>query len=154
MHPQSLEISDPELARWLVHLDTLKWTPVVYRNRLGAWKGREEYGGLSEEEWNKVREVIASGNVMLTLHDYQGSRLYVSLWSYPVSKFEEIAVRLLTIGNKHLEHLRISSGLYPHAEYEGLWGIVYPFTHSKENIAAVQAYLPDHQIMDLSQYEY
>jgi len=143
---------DPELARWLAHLDTLIWRPVVYNDRLGRHPDREEDGVLSEVKWSKVKEVISSGNVILTLGDLWGFVLYVSLWSYPASSCKKKPSLLLTITDKHLEG--ISSGLNAPTEKEGLWGIVKPFTHSRANKAAVKAFLPDYEIKERSAYDY
>lgn len=149
---QPLKALDSELSRRLTHLDTLIWKPVIYRDQFGSREGRVEDGALSKEKWGKVKEVIASGNVILTLHDYGGLVLYVSIWSYPDSIFEGSPVRLLTVGNTHL--VGISSGLNAPTEEEGLWGIVKPFTHSTENKVAVEAFLPDHKIEERSVYDY
>ena len=143
---------DPELARWLAHLDTLIWKPVLYDDKFGPRECRVEDGALSEEKWSKVKEVIASGNVILTLHDYGGLVLYVSIWAYPAFGCKKEPSRLLTVGDKHL--VGISSGLNAPTEKEGLWGIIKPFTHRRANKAAVKAFLPDHEIKERSAYEY
>lgn len=143
---------DSELSRWLAQLDADIWKPVTYGDKLGSREGREEKRKLSKEEWRKVKKVIASKNVILTLHDYGGFVLYVSLWDYPTSIFEDSAVLLLTISDHHLEG--VSSGLNAPTEKEGLWGIVKPFTHSRANKAAVKAFLPDHEIKERSAYDY
>lgn len=152
MHPPSLEVSDPELARWLADLNIRIWEPVVYRDKFGTREGREEKGKLSKGQWAKVREVMASGNVILTLHDYGGFVLHLSMWTYPVSDFEEEPVCLLTVSDKHLKG--VGSGLNTPTEDEGLWGIVRPFTHSDANVAAVRTFLPDHAIKERSRYNY
>lgn len=145
---------DPELSRWLVQLDSDIWESVMYGGKFGPREVREEKRQLSKEEWRKVKKVIASKKVMLTLHGYQGFKLYVSLWSYPDSIFEGSPVCLLTISSKHLHLVGISSGLNAPTEEEGLWGIVKLFTHSRVNKAAVKAFLPDHEIKERSSYDY
>ena len=152
MHPASLEISNPELARWLADLNTLIWEPFVHEDRFGRHECQKEKRKLSEEEWGKIKEVIASGNVILTLGDAWGFVLYLSIWTYPASDVEEESVLLLTISNNHLEGVR--SGLNTPTEDEGMWGVVRPFTHSDANVAAVRTFFPDDEIKARSAYSY
>ena len=150
--PQPSKALDPELSRWLTQLDAGIWKPVTYSDKFGLREGREEKRKLSKEEWRKVKKVIASKNVILTLHDGGGLVLYASLWEYPASIFEDNTVLLLTISNHHLEG--VSSGLNARTEKGGLWGIVKPFTHSRANKSAVKAFLPGHEIKERSAHDY